>query len=118
MSTMAAMMTKLGTSPVNADTAAAKSRTKTNGLRTVPIKAVSRRLGLADSIRFGPTAFRMAAASDVLRPASVECRNCRRSESGRTARSDVPGAACWVAPLAERCAEGCGAVTLGETESG
>ena len=73
MSTMTAMMTKLGTSPVNADTAAAKSRIKTSGLLNRSIKAASRLLRWAVSIRFGPTAARMAAASDALRPASVEC---------------------------------------------
>ena len=108
---------ELGTSPVNADTAAANSRTKTNGLRNRPIKAASRRLGAAESMRFGPTVARIAAASDVLRPVSVECSSCRRSVRGRTARSDVPGAACSVAPLAWRCVAGSGAVTLGETEA-
>ena len=117
MSTMTVIMTKLGTSPVNADTAAANSRTKTNGLRNRPIKAASRRLGAAESMRFGPTVARIAAASDVLRPVSVECSSCRRSVRGRTARSDVPGAACSVAPLAWRCVAGSGAVTLGETEA-
>ena len=64
MSTMSAMMTKLGTSPVNADTAAAKSKIKTSGLLNRSIKAMSRLFGLADSILFGPTALRMAAASE------------------------------------------------------
>ena len=73
MSTMTVMMTKLGTSPVNADTAAAKSRIKTSGLLNRPIKADSRPFGLAAAIRFGPTVSRMAAASDALRPVSVEC---------------------------------------------
>ena len=118
MSTMAAMMTKLGTSPVNADTAAAKSRIKTNGLLNRSIRALTRPFGLADSIWFGPTALRMAAASGALRPAPVECRNCRRSESGRTAKSSVPGAACCAASFVERALAGCRAAALGVTESG
>ena len=73
MSTMTAMMMKLETSPVNADTAAAKSRIKTSGLPSRSIKAESRPLGAAAAIRLGPTASRMAAASDERRPLAVEC---------------------------------------------
>ena len=52
------------TSPVNADTPAAKSRIRTNGLLNRPMKSVSRPLRLAVAIWFGPTVSRMAAASD------------------------------------------------------
>ena len=70
---MTVMMTKLGTSPMNADTAAANSRINTKGLLNRSIKADSRLFGLTDSIAFGPTVLRMAAASDALRPVSVAC---------------------------------------------
>jgi hypothetical protein len=65
MSTMTVMMTKLGMSPVNPDTAAAKSSIKTNGLLRRSIKAASGRFGSAVSIRLGPTTLRIAAASNA-----------------------------------------------------
>jgi hypothetical protein len=52
MSTMTAMMKKLGTSPVNADTAAAKSRINTNGLVNRSIKASRKLFRMVVSIRF------------------------------------------------------------------
>ena len=115
---MTAMMTKLGTSPVNADTAAAKSRIKTNGLLNRSIKATSRLFGLAVSIRFGPTALRMAAASDALRPVSLECRRCRSSASGSMARSDVLAPRARPRPWSSAPPAGCGAAALGATERG
>jgi hypothetical protein len=71
MSTMTVMTTKLVTSPANADTAAAKSRIKPSGLLKRSIKADSRCLCGAVSTRFGPSAERMAAAADMLRPVAA-----------------------------------------------
>ena len=50
---MAAMMTKLATSPVNADTAAAKSRIRTSGLLNRPKKVGQQalRFGRCDLVR-------------------------------------------------------------------
>ena len=87
MSTMTSMMTKLGMSPVNADTAAAKSRITTNGLLNRPRKAISKPFRLAISIWFGPLALKMSAASDA---PSVECKLCRRSDSGKRGHVRYP----------------------------
>ena len=118
MSTMTVMMTKLGTSPVNADTAAATSRISDQRIAEPSDKGGQQalRFDRVDAVRSDRR--KDSSGVGALRPVSVECSDCRRSASGRMARSDVPGAACSAAPLVERSPAFCGAAALGVTESG
>src|SRR5581483_7349937 len=86
---MMPMMTRLATSPVNADTAAAKSRISTSGLANRPTKVLSRLFRLAPSISLGPTLSRIEAASDALRPFTAECRLRVSSETERQAQPGI-----------------------------